>query len=158
MSGARLILTLQVDLKIPVLIVISTGVLLGIVGLINRNEFNVLKILSSLLFTFISWIFLSTSIFIISHFMKGKGSYLRNIELIGYTYLPIAIALILESISLIFGMSFWPLYSILFGSWSLVIMVFLVREINQISTMQSVITIAVSFFVVMALFWNFIMI
>jgi hypothetical protein len=97
------LMTRKESLRLPALIVLATGIITAanaylVVGLTAKMMAGIMPgletiimlsaIIGSLFFTFIVWIVWAGVFYALSFVFKGKGSFKRTLEIVGYGYLP----------------------------------------------------------------------
>lgn len=100
------------------------------------------EIIRSLMLAILSWIVIVALYFTMSKLLRGKGDYLRMLELIGYARIPTLIGNLVV-LPLIFITPFLSMVSLLFFLWSLILDVIAVREVNEFSTGKAVIAVVI---------------
>lgn len=154
------------NLIVPFFIILSTGVLGGVVGflLLKRQEIYVeiasFFLAGSILFTVISWIVWAALYTGLSKLLSGSGSYLRILELTGYARAPMLMGsiLIIPVFVILFFLSpydamgimfvFLPILLLIMAIWTLKLDIMAVREANNFSTKKALTAVFVSIAIV----------
>lgn len=170
-----------INLKYPFSLVLSVGILSAayvlifyplhpyfIPGWVGGTIFG----LNVLVFTIIFWFLGAIIYYLVSYGFKGKGRFIRTLELIGYTYLPAIFSSILTLLIDYFIPSSIPfstsqsssisftspsmLVSVPFILWGACLSVFAIKYARNLSTLNSIITVILSEIIItsLSLLWG----
>ena len=159
----------EASLKIPALIVLTSGLVSGISAFLIANMIEALGVVSPfggvgafvvsvVVYSLVFWVVFAALFFGVSCVFKGEGKFKRTLEFVGYGYIPtiigglISAALVYNSVSTAQIEALAPLMTmmrlssavgLLFMLWSANIWVFGLKHARNLSTKNAVLTVAI---------------